>query len=401
MPIFVIPDSFGTSPLREENLCHEPGGRPSGGQFAKKNSGVCAVTPSGKVHKKPKGENVTTLENFASPETVALVLGAGVDVAEVAKGMVADVEWDQPFNISIKSHGGPFDDRMPGYFIHNIQGQYDLRRNLEYRFRNEASLDEQAQPLAFQKWVRNTPEFKDWAEKNYKSFGMDPPSVVISLATPGDEITAMRVFRRMTQRDLDGHESSYLKVDHHYLEANDAAPSGLAKQLFRGSIEEYERLGVERITTHANIDVGGYAWGRYGFAPTDPAEVLAILRDKISMAKRNPEVVYGDKVWDAGRKTRVGRIVRTTLTPKTITALEKLADRIQNASTADAKGPFWAAIDAHVPGRAHEAMDPFGTSAKFSIGKWLMLDTDWEASLNLKDPAQVTRLRRYLYGKTA
>jgi hypothetical protein len=402
MPTFVIPNSFGTAPLREENLCHEPGGTTTGGQFAKKNAGVCAITPTTKTHKK-KGENVSKLNNAANPETVKLVLG-DVDVNEVAKGMVADVEWDQPFEVVIKTEGGPFDERLPGYFIHNLQGQHDLRRNLETRFRGESTPEQQASATGFETWVQGTSEFKDWAQKNYRSYGGASPTVRIMLNTPGGEVEAMRIFKRQTLRNPDGTETTRLIVTHHFFEVTDAAPAGLGKQLFRGSVEEYERLGVERISTHANIDVGGYAWGRYGFAPTDALEVYPEIRDKVREAETDSTVSYTEKVWDPVKKLRVEREVETTLTPKTLTALTKLVARLgaPAAHNDPAKEPFWALIDAHVPGEASSVPSVGAgltmTPATFSIGKWLMLGTGWEGHLNLKDPAQARRLRHYLYG---
>ena len=32
----------------------------------------------------------------------------------------------------------------------------------------------------------------------------------------------------------------------------------------------YQQMGRTQVNVHANIDVGGYAWGRYGFVPNQP-----------------------------------------------------------------------------------------------------------------------------------
>lgn len=44
---------------------------------------------------------------------------------------------------------------------------------------------------------------------------------------------------------------------------------GISKAVFRELYKEYERMGVKRITVHANLDIGGYTWSRYGFCAVD------------------------------------------------------------------------------------------------------------------------------------
>ena len=43
---------------------------------------------------------------------------------------------------------------------------------------------------------------------------------------------------------------------------------GIAKKLLRESIDLYQKMGIEKVTLHAGREVGGYAWVRYGFKPT-------------------------------------------------------------------------------------------------------------------------------------
>ncbi|MDE7466126.1 MAG: hypothetical protein K2M59_06860 [Muribaculaceae bacterium] len=49
---------------------------------------------------------------------------------------------------------------------------------------------------------------------------------------------------------------------------------GMSKAVFRELYTEYERMGVKRITVHANLDVGGYTWSRYGFCAVDKKEAI-------------------------------------------------------------------------------------------------------------------------------
>ena len=43
---------------------------------------------------------------------------------------------------------------------------------------------------------------------------------------------------------------------------------GIGKQVLKTQFDEYEKMGVAKVEVHANIDVGGYAWARFGFVPT-------------------------------------------------------------------------------------------------------------------------------------
>lgn len=56
------------------------------------------------------------------------------------------------------------------------------------------------------------------------------------------------------------------KVDHYYFSLDDSAQGkGYSKQIFRELFRQYENADVDIINVEANIDVGGYAWARYGF----------------------------------------------------------------------------------------------------------------------------------------
>jgi GNAT superfamily N-acetyltransferase len=64
--------------------------------------------------------------------------------------------------------------------------------------------------------------------------------------------------------DLDDHkaESGYLKL------AEDMQGKGVAKILLKGNVEMYQEMGIKRVDVHADIDVGGHAWARYGYVPS-------------------------------------------------------------------------------------------------------------------------------------
>ncbi len=75
--------------------------------------------------------------------------------------------------------------------------------------------------------------------------------------------------------------------------------SGAAKAMLRSSVEQYDAMGVTKIETHANINVGGYAWARLGFAADNPAEIRQKVERAIKRAPRSPKAIAARRVLDA------------------------------------------------------------------------------------------------------
>src|SRR5262245_7504320 len=46
---------------------------------------------------------------------------------------------------------------------------------------------------------------------------------------------------------------------------------GAGKKMLAGNVAMYQKLGLDKLKVTANIDVGGYAWARYGYLPTPDA----------------------------------------------------------------------------------------------------------------------------------
>ncbi|WP_065755211.1 hypothetical protein [Bradyrhizobium paxllaeri] len=57
-------------------------------------------------------------------------------------------------------------------------------------------------------------------------------------------------------------ESSYFQLN------RSATGKDTGKKVLAGNIEKYRQMGIEKVKVHANIDVGGYAWAKYGYVPT-------------------------------------------------------------------------------------------------------------------------------------
>jgi len=53
--------------------------------------------------------------------------------------------------------------------------------------------------------------------------------------------------------------------------------SSINKDLFSSALDLYKAKGVEKVQLSANVDVGGYAWFRYGFVPQDMEQIDGIV----------------------------------------------------------------------------------------------------------------------------
>jgi uncharacterized protein len=59
--------------------------------------------------------------------------------------------------------------------------------------------------------------------------------------------------------------SAYFKIEKSYQGSN------VGKSILGGNVDVYEQLGYTKVKVGANIDIGGYAWAKYGYVPTPEA----------------------------------------------------------------------------------------------------------------------------------
>lgn len=82
-------------------------------------------------------------------------------------------------------------------------------------------------------------------------------------------------------RDIDWNnktaESSFLSL------TRSATGHSLGKTILASNIAAYKKMGIERVKVHANIDVGGYAWAKYGYVPTQSSwnDLRGIILNKL------------------------------------------------------------------------------------------------------------------------
>jgi hypothetical protein len=81
---------------------------------------------------------------------------------------------------------------------------------------------------------------------------------------------ALGTFQREINLDGKSAYSAYFKLN------RSATKHDTGKKMLAGNIATYRDLGIETVGVSANIDVGGYAWAKYGYVPTP--ESWAVLR---------------------------------------------------------------------------------------------------------------------------
>jgi len=63
-------------------------------------------------------------------------------------------------------------------------------------------------------------------------------------------------------------------VDHEYFAVDEEYQGkGFSKDVIKAFYKQYRKNGTQYINVHANIDVGGYCWGKYGFYANDKKNV--------------------------------------------------------------------------------------------------------------------------------
>lgn len=145
-------------------------------------------------------------------------------------------------------------------------------------------------------------------------------------------------------------EGSPPAIRHDFFELPDRMQGGgYAKDVLGAGLESYQEMGVEEIVLQANISVGGYAWARAGFVPRSPEDFRWYMNERL-LTKALPEEDY--------------RLVKTLIDT---TPAETLAYDLAKATLGDRK-----------------------------IGKELLLGAKWEARMDLTQPAQVARLKKFI-----
>lgn len=150
---------------------------------------------------------------------------------------------------------------------------------------------------------------------------------------------------------------------HGYLRVDEGVRrTGLVPTMLKNQIDLYQKLGIEKVKLSANIDVGAYAWAKYGWLPS--AMEWGMLRSRFE-AQLNAGYVALDPTSNWGR--------------------HQLLDILHNPDPR----AIWDLSDInHLDTRSGE-----------KIGKALLLHKSWGGTLDLKDEATVRRFYDYVATK--
>jgi hypothetical protein len=160
--------------------------------------------------------------------------------------------------------------------------------------------------------------------------------------------------------------------------------SGIGKQVVKAQFDEYEKLGVKRVGVHANIDVGGYAWARFGLTPSQKGwdSLRKSLKRRTEVSVYEPIAKPKDdeeRDYNAQVARVLGLMDELGEGPVKMTSRERRAVR-KILNDPDPRA-IWKVADARIGGR--------------NIGKELLMNTHWNGEIRLDDPDAMQRFNHY------
>jgi len=179
-----------------------------------------------------------------------------------------------------------------------------------------------------------------------------------------------------------------LEVDHSYLKLLPGDQgAGAIKKMFAASIPVYKKMGLETITLYANLDAGGYAWGRYGFKTNSTAMYTSNADKGVNKAFRDLQArVNGELSGKA--KEEFNEIV-------SVIGKNKFTSNIPNVLT-NIKTPELDKLVAE-----HSSID-FGranSGKNITFIQEAMRNKSWDGYMDLTDKDQVAILNAYIHKK--
>jgi GNAT superfamily N-acetyltransferase len=144
----------------------------------------------------------------------------------------------------------------------------------------------------------------------------------------------------------------------------------IGKRLLSNQIDAYRRMGMGQVEAYANVDVGGYAWSKYGFVPDSLDTWRDVGKDvdtrMAEMSKRKGSLVYG----------RIGATDR-----RNVSAMLR----------ADDPHMIWNIADLDTPAGANDAR-----GKPMTLGKALLLGQGWTGKLDMTSDAAMRRFEDYV-----
>jgi len=178
--------------------------------------------------------------------------------------------------------------------------------------------------------LRMASTYANLAQEGFVNIRALDNSVIIRMRYGGPSHSSSTQISRIFSRDA---VTGVLRVEHDIFELPSILQGrGIATQVLADSLKTYEALGIQHVELVANLDVGGYAWGRLGFQATNPDAFKSAMMQSMR---------YESQGLTAAR-------------------IQELSDGITRAG---ANAPEWLASQPE--------------------GKKIMLGTSWNAQMNL------------------
>lgn len=180
---------------------------------------------------------------------------------------------------------------------------------------------------------------------------------------------------------------------HHDLFRAGGTGDGLSKQFFQGALPTYDKMGVKSLSTYADIDIGAYTWGRYGFVPDSPG---GLARRVTARAKElfKDTGLFDDADWRAFQSVvdpKNPEFIWDVVDAKYYTTPDRAQALVGNWMRHDAR----ASVEISNKKTREEAKKGI-----VSVGRLTMIDDagamNWEAHLDLHDEDSVKRLEGYV-----
>jgi hypothetical protein len=262
-----IADLYAFDAFREADHPRARRGTAQGGQFTKARGGGGASKPEPKrevakteLAKKPKGFLAKVLKHKLPKSTKATY--ASGDLTAGAQMQIHNILKRHKIRLPPYNHGESVwrFERMTG--LDPLQFREQMLKGLPPKIANRLELSVNAQ---------QAPGYGTFVE-----YGLVSPDGGIQIQRTIDPVTGV------AQHDV-------------FELPNDLQGKGFAKQFMRNSLDFYDHLGLKKMEVGANIDVGGYAWARYGFVPTKKSW-NELRNGPYAGLRRNTKRVYGENV---------------------------------------------------------------------------------------------------------
>jgi hypothetical protein len=153
--------------------------------------------------------------------------------------------------------------------------------------------------------------------------------------------------------------------------------NGIAAAHYQSLIDLGRQMGYPKIVMHANIDVGGYAWARYGVAPADGDDMALFVQGEI-----------------------LGRLEESPMFEQQARALAERTEVDFSTAAARVRREWQVVIQSHVDRMQADPDGPDAVQAWYDLVdrpqfKDLYLGSSWYGELRLNDRQQMDRFDAY------